>query len=145
MLESFKVSKQSIERSRCVIARINDDLFASEIARDINILQAITWVADAWDEVSVETIKNCFAKCGITEQTSADEDDIVDEEFNALFNELADSECDMTAEEYVDFNVETCSSLPAINSNMVDWKLSSVKSYVTEYLRKECGDLSDFR
>ena len=52
-------------------------------------------MADAWKEVSVEMINNCFAKCGITEKTSEDEDEIVDEEFNALFNELADSECDM--------------------------------------------------
>ena len=49
----------------------------------------------------------------ITKQTSEDEDEIVDEEFNALFNDLAHSECDMKAEEYVDFDVETCSSLPA--------------------------------
>ena len=31
-----------------VIARINDDLFALEIAKDIDILKTITWVADAW-------------------------------------------------------------------------------------------------
>ena len=71
-------------------------------------------MADAWKEVSVEMINNCFAKCGITEKTSEDEDEIVDEEFNALFNELADSECDMTAEDYVSFGVETCRSLPTI-------------------------------
>ena len=65
---------------RYIIARINDDLFAIEIAKGIDILPAITWVVDAWKEVSVETIKNCFAKCGITEQTSKDEDDLVDEE-----------------------------------------------------------------
>ena len=29
-----------------VIARINNDLFASEIAKGIDILQAIIWVAD---------------------------------------------------------------------------------------------------
>ena len=93
--------------------------------------------------MSVETIKNCFVICGITEQTSEDEDDTVDEEFNALFNELVDSECDMTAEEYVDFDLETYSSLPAINSDMVDWRVSLVKACVTEYLRKECSDLNE--
>ena len=61
---------------RYVIARINDDLFTSETAKGIDILQAITWVADAWNEVSVETIKNCFATCGTTEQTSEDKDDM---------------------------------------------------------------------
>ena len=99
-------------------------------------------MADAWKEFSVEAIKTCFAKC-ITEQTNEDEDDIVDEEFNALFNELADSEYDMIVEEYVNFDVEPCSSLPAINSDMVDWKVSSVKACITEYLRKECDDLNE--
>ena len=105
-----------------VIARINGDLFASEIAKGIDILQAIKWVADAWKEVNIETIKKYFAKCGITEQKSEDEDDIVDEEFNALFNKLTDSKCDMTAEGYINFDVETCSSLSTINSDIVDWR-----------------------
>ena len=32
---------------------------------------------------------------------------MVDEEFNALFNKLVDSERDMTAEEYIDFDRKT--------------------------------------
>ena len=75
---------------------------------------------DAQKDFNVEIIKNCFAKCGITEENSEDEDDMVDEEFNALFNKLVDSECDMTAKEYIDFDGKTCSSLPAINQDMVD-------------------------
>ena len=126
-----------------VIALINGDLFASEIAKGIDILQAITWVADAWKEVNIERIKKCFAKCGITEQKSEDEDDIVDDEFNVLFNKLTDSKCDMTVEEYIDFDVETCSSLSTINSDIVDWRLSLVKACATKYLRKECGDQNE--
>ena len=142
IIQSFK-TKSRKKLMRYVIARINDDLTASEIAKGINILQAITWVADSWKEVSVETIKNCFAKCGITDQIGQDEDDLVDEEFNSLFNELVDPECDMTAEEYADFDIEKCSSLPPINSDMVDWRVSSVKACVTEYLQKECGDVNE--
>ena len=40
---------------------------------------------------------------------------------------------------YIDFDVETCSSVPAINSDRVDWRVSSVQKYVAEYLRKESG------
>ena len=47
MPEWFKVSKKYRKKLlRYVIARINDDLFASEITKDIDILQAITWLAD---------------------------------------------------------------------------------------------------
>ena len=77
-------------------------------------------------------------KC-FTEETSEIEDDIVDEEFNVLFKELADSDCETTAEEYIYFDVETCSSVPAINSDTVDWRVSSVQKYVAEYLHKESG------
>ena len=146
IIQSFE-TKYREKLMRYVIARINDDLTASEIAKGIDILQAITWVADSWKEVSVETIKNCFAKCGITHQIGQDEDDLVDEEFNSLFNELMDPECDMTAEEYVDFDVETYSSLPLcsliFDSHMVDWRVSSVKACVTEHLQKECGDVNE--
>ena len=142
IIQSFK-TKNRKKLMRYVIARINDDLTAPEIAKGIDILKAITWVADSWKEVSVETIKNCFAKCSITDQIGQDEDDLVDEEFNSLFNELVDPECGMTAEEYADFDVETCNSLPPINSDMVDWRVSSVKACVTEYLQKECGDVNE--
>ena len=127
IIQSFK-TKYRKKLMRYVIARINDDLTASETAKGIDVLQAITWVSHSWKEVSVETIKNCFAKCGITDQIGHDEDELVDEELNSLLNELVDPECDMAAEEYTNFDVETCSSLPPINSDMVDWRVSSVKA-----------------
>ena len=65
------------------------------------------------------------------------EDDLVDEEFLELFKELTDSE--MTAEEYIDFDIETCTSVPVINSDEVDWRVSSVEKCVSEYLRKQSG------
>ena len=125
---------------RYVIARVKEDLLALAIAKQVDALQAIEWVAKAWKEVATETIKDCFAKCGFTEEISEIEDDIVDEEFNALFKELADSDCETTAEEYIDFDVETCSSAPAINSVTVGLRVSSIQKCVAEHLRKESGN-----
>ena len=121
---------------RYVIAFVKEDLLAAEIVKQIDVLQAIEWVARAWKEVTAETIKNCFSKCGFTEETNEIEDDIVDEEFNALFKELADSDCETIAEEYIDFAVKTGSSVPAINSDTVDWRVSSVQQCVAEYIHK---------
>ena len=84
IIQSFK-SKYRKKLMRYVIARVKEDLLASEIAKQIDVLQAIIeWMAKAWKEVTAETIKNCFARCGFTEETSEIEDDIVNEKFNAL-------------------------------------------------------------
>ena len=55
---------------RFVIARPKDDVLASEITKQVDVLQAIEWIAKAWGEVSVDTIKNCFKKCGFDENSN---------------------------------------------------------------------------
>ena len=137
IIQSFK-SKYRTKLMRFVIARTKEDCLASEIAKQVDVLQAIEWVAKAWEEVSTDTIKNCFRKCGFDQNSYGNDDEkVLDDEFKALFDELADSS--MTAEEYIDFDIETCSSAPAVNADEVDWKASSVKKCVSEYLRKEAG------
>jgi len=110
IIQSFKC-KYRKKLMRFVIARSKDDVLASEITKQVDVLQAIEWIAKAWGEVSVDTIKNCFKKCGFDENSNQDDDDndekVLDEEFKALFDELADSS--MTQEEYIDFDIE-CTS-----------------------------------
>ena len=45
IIQSFKTRYRK-KLMRYDIARINDDLFTSEVAKSIGVLQAITWVAD---------------------------------------------------------------------------------------------------
>ena len=118
---------------RHILARINEDLLPSEIAKEIDVLQAIEWVAKAWDDVIATTIKNCFSKCGFNKATSEIEDDEVDAEFNELFKEFTEANSGITAEEYIDFDIETCTSAPMINSDEVDWRAGSVQKCVSEY------------
>ena len=41
---------------------------AFEVAKKVNILDAIMWLKSAWDEVQPASIQKCFAKCGFSEQ-----------------------------------------------------------------------------
>ena len=45
----------------------------------------------------------------------------------------------MTAEEYINFDIETCTSVPVINPDEVDWRVNSVEKCVSEYLCKQSG------
>ena len=38
---------------------------ASEVTKKINVIQAIRWIAEAWDKVTVDTIKNSFRSSGM--------------------------------------------------------------------------------
>ena len=67
---------------RYVLSQIANDSSAS-----FDFLQAITWTSDAWKEVTTDTIKKNFAKCGIAEQRVEITDEL-DDEFEDLFKEL---------------------------------------------------------
>ena len=82
---------------RHVVARILNDRSASDIAKEVEILQAISWVTAPWKEV--------------------------DDKFAKLFKELTEmneAKIDFRAEEYVAFDNEISSFHPPINSEMVD-------------------------
>ena len=114
-----------------VIARISNDCSASHIAKEIDILQAITWVAAAWKEVSETTIKNCFVKRSIVQQVAENQgSEELDDEFAELFKELTEmneTANNFTAEEYIDSDNEISSFHPPMNLKMVDWKAASIQ------------------
>ena len=139
IIKNCKVKHQK-KLLRHTIARISNDRSASDIAKEVDILQAITWVAAAWKEVSETTIKNCFAKCDIVQQVVENDECELDDEFGELFKELTEmneAENGFTAEEYIDFDNEISRFHPPINSEMVDWKAASIQAGFNEYANKE--------
>ena len=139
IIKNFKV-KHRKKLLRHVIARISNDRNPSDIAKEVDILQAITWVAASWKDVSETTVKICFAKCGIVQQVVENDESKLDDEFAELFKELTEmngAENDFTAEEYIDFDNEISSFHPPINSEMVDWKAASIQECFNEYVNKE--------
>ena len=143
IIKNFKL-KYRKKLLRHVISRITNNLSASDIAKEVDVLQAITWVAAAWNDVTEKTIGNCFAKCGILEQTAENDDAELGGEFAELFKELTEMdevENDLTADGYIDFEINVPSCHPPINSEMVDWKATSIQECFDEYVNKEYVEL----
>ena len=89
IIENFKV-KYRKKLFRHVIARISNNRSGSDIAKQVDILQEITWVAAAWKKVLETTIKNCFAKCGIVQQVVENDESVLDDKLAELFKELTE-------------------------------------------------------
>lgn len=64
IIKNFKVYYRKL-LLRYIVAKIDQHSLASDVATNINVLQAIRWMAEAWKQVSCETIKKCFKNAGI--------------------------------------------------------------------------------
>ena len=64
IIKCFKVHYRKSFLSH-VIAKLETSSSASEIVKSVTILHALRWAAQAWERVSVETIKKCFRNSGI--------------------------------------------------------------------------------
>ena len=85
VIKNFKVHYH-IHLLRFVISKIKTCTTASEVMKSINILHAIRWVAQAWEAVKPETIKKCFRKGGVLDESFAvpscpcEENDLLEDE-----------------------------------------------------------------
>ena len=97
-----------------MIPRINDNVKATDIIQEVDVLKAISCIKSAWGEVSGETIVNCFKKCGYRKsQPNVQLTDFAEEEkFESLVKELS---TDVSATECINFDREVVTSQPSID------------------------------
>ena len=55
--KKFKYRKRLL---KFVISQIDDTRKAFEIIEEVDVLKAISWIKAAWEEVSDQTVTNCF-------------------------------------------------------------------------------------
>ena len=54
------------------LSRVNEGS-ASAICKSVNVLDAIRWIKQAWEDVSATTISNCFRHCGAVPKESEEQ------------------------------------------------------------------------
>ena len=141
IIQNFKV-KDRKRLVKYVPARINEYSSAPQIIKDVNILMAIRWAQEAWKEVTGTTIKNCFEKCGIIKNDDLMEIEEEDLEFEALVQELCP---DVSATEYVNFDVDIPASEPLINEHKIDWRQKSREDCIKHRFKRKKHRTRNFR
>ena len=75
----------------------------------ITILGALYWIKQAWNEVSLECIRNCFSKAGFNFNSM--EEDFIEDNNEADFDEIFNSVCQqdnirepISSEEFINFD-----------------------------------------
>ena len=102
---------------------------ASEIVKSVNLLMAIEWGKQAWDEVAGTTITKCFKKTGLYPDSEVVDDDPVEGEDNQELGDLLTRlHASCTAEQYIaeEDDLEVCQ--PPIDSSETNWR-QSVRDY----------------
>ena len=74
---------------RNITAKITTCDSAESLSKSINVLDAICWIHEAWNDVSQETIQKCFARCGFAFLEGFDKADcLLTENLEALIQDV---------------------------------------------------------
>ena len=112
-----------------VVSRIDEGKTTSQIIKGVQLLRSIIWLQTAWKSVVPETIKHCFKKCGFDVGNTSVVNEEIDTEFQELLAQISD--------EYRDFDFETVTSEPAVNTQNVDWRQESCERNIAEVIDLE--------
>ena len=99
IIQNFKVKYRKL-LLKFVISRVNDKKTASEIVKEVDVLEAIRCVKEAWNQVDEETIRKCFRKCGLIPAVceEIESNDQIDTEFEELLRRI---DSDASSADYI--------------------------------------------
>ena len=113
IIQNFKTHYRKL-LLKYVLSKIEVCETGSELAKSVNVLLAIRWIAKAWDSVREETIKKCFRKAGVVGDdgrvpsrqeedpfADLDDDEDSDQEIGALVTEVMGNGEQCSADEYI--------------------------------------------
>lgn len=98
-------------------------LTALDIAKEVDVLQTIRWIKQAWDKVPEETVQKCFDKCrfsSVVQNNERSEEEVEEQEFAELVRRISLGET--TAEEYVTSDQDIPSCEPPVYTTLSNWE-----------------------
>jgi hypothetical protein len=134
-----------------MLAAINEtNDSASQICKSVNVLLAIRWTKQAWEQVSAATIKNCFIHCGAMPTES-------EEELTDPFSDLDTQESDVanldelltplnsgiTATEYLDQEDDLCTCFTLGDTDGSNWREGLRAEAITDCSQAKKSALED--
>ena len=116
----------------------------------INILQAMRMLAKSWDAISINTVKNCFRKAGISQETQVASINEEDDPFKLLQQNVDELKSgylvdeNLTVDDYVDidFQVTTSETSAMTDQEILDSILINDLAEEEEETEEESSDLS---
>ena len=121
IIKNFKVSYRKL-LMKFVVSCVNHGSMAAEIVNTIDMLQAIRWIKQAWQDVPQEIISKCFYKCGFSPSICESEVSKDTELFKKLAN-LIKHYHDINGilvEQHISANEEVPASAAPVNIYTVD-------------------------
>ena len=130
IIKNFKVYYRKLLLCH-ILSKIEECNTASEVVQSVTILNAVRWVAQAWEKVTPETIKKCFRKAGIlnrefqivarVSESDDEEDPFVEldsgnsdmEDLENLISQVQDGDSSRSVEEFVsgDSDLPVCQDI----------------------------------
>ena len=117
IIRAFKLKYRKL-LIKYFISRVDENVKAQDIFKAVDILKVTGWVKSVWEEVTPDTIKHCFEKCGFPAENYAAVSSDFDEEFQNLFDEIS---TDCSVDEYLDADNSTA-TCKEVDTNKVDWR-----------------------
>ena len=77
----------------------------SQLLKETNVLKAIYWIKQAWNDLKCDTIAKCFKKCGFVDNTT---ENVAEELFGATVDELREIDAnneESDDDDQIDFNL----------------------------------------
>ena len=97
-------------------------------------MKAISASKAAWEQVSDQTVINCFRKCGFRKKVQDGDVQTLDQdeegEFANLVKELAG---EVDPDNYVDFDKDIASSMPAVDAGSIFWRREIRKEIIEKH------------